>query len=198
MGLRKEETQVKANKHNIIREYISSEKIRFTNSLDVEDALEFINLIHTQTQNHEDTEDKKDKDKAYFSLIHLRESNNINTKKSKKNKEIHQWSFKNMDFNTLQKIMCLKDVYISINAFYKTVRKNNCVRKLNAFWVDLDYYNIPMYKGKTTEEMIKILREDGMFKGLEPSLFVDSGNGMYIFWLIENLQGMEPMQMQKI
>lgn len=190
MGLRKEETEVKA-KHNIIKEVIESKKIRLTNSLDVEAAIEFINLIHTQTQNKGkkvgENKDKKDKKDAYFSLVHLRKINKVKRKKSKKDKEIHHWSFKDVDFNTLQKIMCLKDVYISINAFYKPVRQNKCVRKLNAFWVDLDYYNKEKYKDKTAEEMIEILRQDGMFKDLEPSFFVDSGNGMYIFWLIKDI-----------
>jgi hypothetical protein len=42
-------------------------------------------------------------------------------------------------------------------------RKFKDIRHLNAFWIDLDYYNLKKYKNKTAEEMIEIMRKKGVF-----------------------------------
>lgn len=103
------------------------------------------------------------------------------------NSKFTQWHISNFKLlEKIEKLMDFKDVYISINSMLSPIRQMKNIRHLHAFWVDIDYYKIKKYKGKTTEEMIKLLRKDGHFDYVEPSFFVDSGNGMYIFYLIES------------
>ena len=98
-----------------------------------------------------------------------------------------QWHIKNIDFLTVvPKLVKFKDIYISINSMLSPLRQLKNLRHLHAFWVDLDYYKKKIFKGKTTEEMVSILRDKGLFKEIEPSFFIDSGNGMYLFYLIES------------
>lgn len=106
----------------------------------------------------------------------------------KRNKEnFIQWHVPNEKLiDNVHKLVDFKDVYISINSMLSPLRQIKNLRHLHAFWVDLDYYKIKRYKNKTSEEMIEILRKKKLFKDVEPSFFVDSGNGMYIFYLIES------------
>jgi hypothetical protein len=87
----------------------------------------------------------------------------------------------------VQNFMDVENVYISMNGFWTAKRRLTTIRHLNCFWVDLDYYNVPRLKKKTTEEMICYLRQRKLFDTTgEPSFFVDSGNGMYIVWIIKD------------
>ncbi|CEP45242.1 putative replication protein [[Clostridium] sordellii] len=88
------------------------------------------------------------------------------------------------EYNLMMNYLSLQDLYVSLNSFYVPKRQIACVRQINAFWVDIDYYKISKYKNKTTEQMIQTMRADGLFNDLEPSFFCDSGNGMYIFYLL--------------
>lgn len=98
-----------------------------------------------------------------------------------------QWHVRNDELSkVLPKLLKFKDVYISINSMLSPVRQLSNIRHLQAFWVDLDYYKIKRFKNKSAEEMIDHMRKMGHFKEMEPSFFVDSGNGMYIFYLIES------------
>lgn len=97
-----------------------------------------------------------------------------------------QWHVKNGDLvSSIPKLMHFQDIYISINSMLSPIRQLKNLRHLHAFWVDLDYYKIKRFKNKTSEEMIEILRSKKLFDEVEPSFFIDSGNGMYIFYLIE-------------
>lgn len=97
-----------------------------------------------------------------------------------------QWHIKNGDLvNSLPKLMHFQDIYISINSMLSPIRQLKNLRHLHAFWVDLDYYKIKRFKNKTADEMIALLRKKKLFDEVEPSFFIDSGNGMYIFYLIE-------------
>jgi hypothetical protein len=87
----------------------------------------------------------------------------------------------------VQNFMDVENVYISMNGFWTAKRRLTTIRHLNCFWVDLDYYNVPRLKKKNTEEMICYLRKKKLFDNTgEPSFFVDSGNGMYIVWIIKD------------
>lgn len=98
-----------------------------------------------------------------------------------------QWHVPNKNLiDNVHKLIDFKDVYISINSMLSPLRQMKNLRHLHAFWVDLDYYKIKRYKNKSCEEMIEILRKKKLFKDVEPSFFIDSGNGMYIFYLIES------------
>ncbi len=98
-----------------------------------------------------------------------------------------QWHVPNHNLiDNVHKLTDFRDVYISINSMLSPLRQMRNLRHLHAFWVDLDYYKIKRYKNKSSEEMIEILRKKKLFDDVEPSFFVDSGNGMYIFYLIES------------
>ncbi|MFI3210971.1 MAG: hypothetical protein R3Y64_07985 [Peptostreptococcaceae bacterium] len=150
----------KNNKQNVLIELEHTKIFKLTNARYVEEAEEFINLIH------------KNNTGMYAFLT--------------KDKGEHQYFQTNINYNLLMNYLSLKDLYISINSFFIPLRQSKAIRQLNAFWIDLDYYKEDKYKNKTTQEMIRIMRSDGKFELLEPSLFVDSGNGLYIFWLIED------------
>lgn len=149
-------------KHNVLIELKETKTFKFINSTYTEEALEFINLLHPNNT-------------GYYAFF------------TKQPDGKHQYMLENIDFNTLQNYLSLKDLYVSVNSFFLPTRRGRAVRQINAFWVDLDYYNVPKYKYKTAEQVIEILREDGMFNTLEPTFFCDSGHGMYIFWLIEDV-----------
>lgn len=102
---------------------------------------------------------------------------------------VAQWSLTYSSLiqeKNLMNILSLKDTYISINTFYKFSRKQKDVRRLNACFVDIDYYKVQHLNGLKPEELIQKMRENGLFKDLEPSFFVASGQGLYIFYLLHN------------
>lgn len=156
-------------KHNPLIEMEQTEKYYLTNSRNIEEALKFINLIHKNNS-------------GYFGIF-------------QKNEYVSGRFYEEPpEWNIMANYLHLKDLYLSINSFFIPQRKANYVRQINAFWVDLDYYKVDKYKNKSAIEIIEIMRNDGMFKELEPSFYVDSGNGLYIFYLIEDV----PKQSKKL
>lgn len=148
---------------NKVKELLEDEKVHLVDVIQLEDAqLEVKNI-------------KRDADG--FTAIGIKEALNM----------WHQWHVPNEDLLTnISKLVGREDVYISINSMLSPLRQLKNLRHLHSFWVDLDYYKIKKYKNKTTEEIIKILRNNGEFQDIEPSFFMDSGNGLYIFYLIES------------
>jgi len=86
----------------------------------------------------------------------------------------------------LDNILSLENLYFSVNTFWKISRKKKDARRLNACFVDLDYYKVPELKGLKPKEVIKLLREKGLFNDLEPSFFISSGQGLYIYYLLHH------------
>lgn len=76
--------------------------------------------------------------------------------------------------------------YISINTFYKPERRVRSVRHLNAFFVDLDYYNKGISKEDVFHAIEFFIHTDRM---VEPTFVIDSGRGLYIIWKIEDVPG---------
>lgn len=160
---------VKKLKHNPLIEMELTEKIYITDSKNIEEALKFINLIHKNNT-------------GYFGIF-------------QKDQYVSGRFFEDSpSWNQMSNYLHLKDLYLTINSFYIPQRKISCVRQINAFWVDLDYYKVNKYKNKSPTEMIEIMRNDEMFKELEPSFWVDSGNGLYLFYLIKDV----PKQSKKL
>ena len=153
----------KKKKTNIIKLAIDSKKIYLTDKNYIEDAKKEIESIKRECDG--------------YTAIGLKDAV----------EKWVQWHVKNMDLlNIVSKLIKFKDIYISINSMLSPLRQLKNLRHLHAFWVDLDYYKKTKFKGKTSEEMINILRDKGLFKDIEPSFFIDSGNGMYLFYLIES------------
>lgn len=80
-----------------------------------------------------------------------------------------------------------EDMYISIHTYFLNNRKIKSLWKLNTLFLDLDYYKLEEYKDYTAEQLIAKMRKEGLFDSLEPSFFIDSGNGLYIFYLLDFL-----------
>ncbi|MGL5415418.1 MAG: hypothetical protein ACRDAU_07150 [Clostridium sp.] len=156
-------SKVALSNFNMIKNALVSNSTPLISSLKIEDAKIEIKSI----------KDNKDG----YTAIGVKDENSV----------FSQWHISNFKLiEKIEKLMDFKDVYISINSMLSPIRQIKNLRHLHAFWVDIDYYKIKKYRKKTTEDMINIMRKDGHFKEVEPSFFVDSGNGMYIFYLIES------------
>lgn len=86
------------------------------------------------------------------------------------------------------KVLAIKDsnIYVSPNSFYKPFRKIENIRKLNALYIDLDYYSLEKYE-KFSFEAIKYNLEKDYFniEVPEPNFVINTGRGMALYWLIE-------------
>lgn len=74
-----------------------------------------------------------------------------------------------------------EDVYISPNTFYKPFRAVENIRHFRALYIDIDlkYY----YKAET----VYMIYEKALLEEIpEPSMVVDSGRGLHIYWRIED------------
>jgi len=153
----------KKNKHNEVKRAMERRKIPLVNAMYREDAQTHAKVLH-------------------------RDYDGFVTIAKKVDKKWHQWHLDAGElYGIVQNLLDIDDVYLSMNAFWTAKRRVSTVRHLKSFWADVDYYNVPRYAPKTTEEMVEIFRKDGVFKDIgEPSFFVDSGKGMYCIWLIES------------
>lgn len=172
---------IKDYKHNSIKQLKESSITRLINASRVEQAETFFHLLHSNSYLE---------DESKFIVFANQSSSN----------GWEQWGLKikEINFNFLSNFLTLDNCYMSVNNFITPIRQNDKCFQMNAIFVDLDYYKIPKYKDKTATEMVDILRKKGLFKDLEPSFFVDSGNGMYIYYLLENTLNGQIKSMQKL
>ena len=85
-------------------------------------------------------------------------------------------NFFDTEFNT--------DLYMSMNTFYKPERTKENLRYLNSLYIDLDYYKMDLSR----QEVLSKLEEEYFNKSIPvPSMIVDSGRGLYLIWLIEQV-----------
>lgn len=83
------------------------------------------------------------------------------------------------------------NIYISPNSFYKPFRRIQNVRKLNALYIDLDYYTLEAYKDMTADQILWQLEKDYFKREVpEASFVVITGQGIAIYWLIEPVPSM--------
>ena len=73
------------------------------------------------------------------------------------------------------------DVYTSINTYYKPVRAVNNIRQFRALYIDLD---LKKYSKSETVYEVYDLVNDGKIP--EPTMIVDSGRGLHLYWRIKN------------
>lgn len=76
---------------------------------------------------------------------------------------------------------CSQSTYMGYKRSYSTAVCNS------GFLIDIDYYNIDEYKDLSPYALIEIMKTDGAFKMLEPSYFIFSGKGLYIAYLLNNI-----------
>lgn len=76
------------------------------------------------------------------------------------------------------------DLYQSMNTFISRERTIQSLRYLNALYIDIDCYKVNMRK----ESVLYFLENDCYNSVIpEPSLVVDSGRGLYLIWLLEQV-----------
>ena len=104
----------------------------------------------------------------------------------------YNFTFKELTSHKLNKIIGLSEegfnVYVSQNTFIsKYRRKKEYVWNSSALMVDLDYYKIDELKDLTASQVVKKMRNDKTINFIEPSYTVDSGNGLYLVYLLKSV-----------
>lgn len=76
------------------------------------------------------------------------------------------------------------ELYSSMNTFVTPNRTIESLRYLNALYIDIDCYKLNMRK-----ESVLFFLENDFYNTIipEPSFIVDSGRGLYLIWLIEQV-----------
>lgn len=119
----------------------------------------------------------KENDKGYIAVFRKGFSGTVYTKtyrKSSLNKGLDEY-FEN-SYTT--------ELYQSMNTFITRERTIDSLRYLNALYIDLDFYKLKMRK-----ESVLFFLENDFYNSVipVPSIVVDSGRGLYLIWLIEQV-----------
>ena len=93
-----------------------------------------------------------------------------------------QWHYKYAELREVD--LTGENIYITLNTFYKPYRRLECIKELNALFIDLDYY-----KTKFTKEQIIMNLEGNYFNKIIPATnyILDSGRGLALIWLINKV-----------
>lgn len=105
--------------------------------------------------------------------------------------EIENWGLALKDAKDLACLQGEKDLYMSPNLF-KSINSytKDDVSRLNALFVDLDFYKTAKYGRFDPKDMVgilKLLKFRGETGVPEPSLCIDTGRGLCLVWLIESM-----------
>ena len=93
-----------------------------------------------------------------------------------------QWHYKYAELREVD--LTGENIYITLNTFFKPYRRLECIKELNALFIDLDYY-----KTKFTKEQIIMNLEGNYFNKIIPATnyILDSGRGLALVWLINKV-----------
>ena len=93
-----------------------------------------------------------------------------------------QWHYKYKELKETD--LTEENIYITLNTFFKPYRRLECIKELNALFIDLDYY-----KNKFTKEQIIMNLEENYFNKTIPATnyILDSGRGLALIWLINKV-----------
>ena len=93
-----------------------------------------------------------------------------------------QWHYKYKELKETD--LTEENIYITLNTFFKPYRRLECIKELNALFIDLDYY-----KTKFTKEQIIMNLEGNYFNKIIPATnyILDSGRGLALIWLINKV-----------
>ena len=93
-----------------------------------------------------------------------------------------QWHYKYAELKEVD--LTGENIYITLNTFFKPYRRLECIKELNALFIDLDYY-----KTKFTKEQIIMNLEENYFNKIIPATnyILDSGRGLALIWLINKV-----------
>lgn len=126
----------------------------------------------------------KSEQEEYIDVIHGNSKGWI-CRAEKNSNGFTQWHYKINDL--LMQDLSGENVYISPNTFYRTYRRIEYVKELNANYIDLDVYNTKF----TKEQVLMDLEENHFNKTIpRPTFIIDSGRGLYFMWKIEAVPSM--------
>ena len=93
-----------------------------------------------------------------------------------------QWHYKYKELKETD--LTEENIYITLNTFFKPYRRLECIKELNALFIDLDYY-----KTQFTKEQIIMNLEENYFNKTIPATnyILDSGRGLGLIWLINKV-----------
>ena len=93
-----------------------------------------------------------------------------------------QWHYKYLELKETD--LTGKNIYITLNTFYKPCRRLECIKELNFVYIDLDYY-----KTKYTKEQVIMNLEENYFNKIIPATnyILDSGRGLALLWNINKV-----------
>ncbi|MVX66959.1 DNA-binding response regulator [Clostridium chromiireducens] len=148
-----------------------------------------LNAIRKLTEDIEYNIDPKFKDEAVKNISILHEGDDgFIAIAAKKDKEYVQYHYKvnDLTYNIGKAISLDANIYMTPNSFFMPKRKIENIRKLNALYIDIDYYNIENLKTYDHERILAILENDYFGQDVpEPSFVIYTGRGLAVYWLIE-------------
>ncbi|CEK35467.1 DNA-binding response regulator [Paraclostridium sordellii 8483] len=117
---------------------------------------------------------------AYLEKIHGSSKGWITRAEISNTKSFTQWHYIYKDL--IKQSFDKENVYISMNTFYRTLRRIDTIKELTCNYIDLDTYNT-----KFTNDQILMNLNDNYFgkKIPTPNLIVKSGRGLNLIWSIE-------------
>ncbi|HHT97695.1 MAG TPA: hypothetical protein GXZ90_07360, partial [Clostridiales bacterium] len=124
----------------------------------------------------------------YMNLLHCPQEGSYMSLLKKYNKDdtehAQRWSLSTGEIEQLQRFENEGEFYCSVNSFFCPGRHSGkYIKRLNALFIDLDYYNIPELKDLSAAEVFDKIRNEIDFP--KESFVISSGAGLYIIWLLE-------------
>lgn len=105
-----------------------------------------------------------------------------------KHPDNRQWSGRLKQLQTIPEFLTGKDSYFSMNTFHRTFRRIEFLRQLKALYVDIDFYNSPLYKDTAiTAEQVEgaVLQELDDNELPDPNHVIYSGRGLVLVWHLD-------------
>ncbi|MCS6131088.1 helix-turn-helix domain-containing protein [Clostridium botulinum] len=148
-----------------------------------------LSAIRRLTEELEDSIHPKYKEVAIknISILHTKDDGFI-TIAAKNDKKYDQYHYKidDLTYNIGKAISLNANIYMTPNSFFMPRRKVENIRKLNALYIDIDYYNIENLKTYDHKKVLAILENDYFGEDIpEPSFAIFTGRGLAVYWLIE-------------
>lgn len=148
-----------------------------------------LGAIRKLTEDFNEDIDSKHKNTAIknISMLHNNDDGFIAIA-AKNDSEYVQYHYKinDLSYNIGKAISLNANIYMTPNSFFIPKRKIENIRKLNALYIDIDYYNIESFSIYDHEKILKILEDDYFGEDVpEPSFAIYTGRGLAVYWLIE-------------
>ena len=120
----------------------------------------------------------------YIDIVHG-DSEGWITKAKISDEGYKQWHYKYKDLIELK--FDEDNVYITLNTFYNTYRRIECIKELNALFIDLDTYKTDF----TKDQILMNLNKNHFKQSMPvPNFIIDSGRGLYLIWFIKKVPSM--------